>query len=123
MKLVFIYNADSGFLNAVLDSVRKTVSPSSYPCSLCAITYGLVRMEPVWKRYLDQLPIKTIFLHRDEVSAVYPEMQLQLPTILLDRDDVIKILVAAPELDQMKSVDTLIKALDSALAHNAADLE
>lgn len=116
MKLVFIYNADSGLLNAILDSVRKIVSPSSYPCSLCAITYGLIRMDPEWKRYVEGLRLETIFLHRDELSAAYPKIDAQLPAILLDRDGMITTLVAATELDQIKSVNELVGSLNSALA-------
>ncbi len=38
--LVFVYNANSGLLNALLDMGHKVVSPRTYPCSLCALTYG-----------------------------------------------------------------------------------
>ena len=44
--LVFVYNADSGFFEALKDGVTKFASPSTYPCRLCALTYGLATMRP-----------------------------------------------------------------------------
>ncbi|WP_232221892.1 hypothetical protein [Methanococcoides burtonii] len=38
--LIFVYNADSGLINEMKDYVHKIVSPSTYECNLCAITYG-----------------------------------------------------------------------------------
>ena len=38
-NLVVVYNAKSGGLNAVLDYVHKMVSPKTYNCNLCKLTY------------------------------------------------------------------------------------
>jgi len=38
-KLIFVYNADSGLLKGIKDLIHKNVSPDTYPCSLCAVTY------------------------------------------------------------------------------------
>lgn len=40
--LIFVYNAKSGLISAFGDMVHKIVSPATYPCSLCALTYGAV---------------------------------------------------------------------------------
>ncbi len=40
--LIFVYNADSGLLNAINDGILKIVSPSTYQCSLCSLTFGVV---------------------------------------------------------------------------------
>ena len=42
MRLVFVYNANAGLVAGMLDSVHKVVSPATYPCSLCAVTYFAV---------------------------------------------------------------------------------
>ena len=39
MKLIFVYNAGSGKLNALFDMAHKIVSPTTYECSLCALTH------------------------------------------------------------------------------------
>jgi len=79
-ELLFVYNADSGLLNAAVDYFHKILSPSTYPCSLCAITYGNQGMRPDWKEFVIQLPVQSTFLHRDELRKKYPELaQYPLP--------------------------------------------
>jgi hypothetical protein len=51
-RLILVYNADSGVLNMVKDAVWKVLQPSTYPCSLCALTYGWVSMHERWRRFL-----------------------------------------------------------------------
>ena len=48
MELVFCYNAKSGFKNGLIDLFHKTISPKTYPCNLCAITYTYKKREK-WK--------------------------------------------------------------------------
>ena len=38
-ELIFIYNAKSGFINELVDIPHKIISPETYDCNLCAITY------------------------------------------------------------------------------------
>jgi hypothetical protein len=38
-ELLFVYNADAGLVTGLLDTLHKVLSPSTYSCSLCAITY------------------------------------------------------------------------------------
>ena len=71
--LIFAYNADSGFLEALKDGKRKVVSPSTHPCRLCALTYGLATMRPRWRRFVEGLGVKVEFLHRDEFRESYGE--------------------------------------------------
>lgn len=65
-SIVFVYNADSGLLNEMKDYVHKIVSPASYGCKLCAITYGRIGIKDQWKAFIEQLGIPVRFLHRDE---------------------------------------------------------
>jgi hypothetical protein len=39
-ELIFIYNAKSGLVNEMIDFAHKIVSPETYDCNLCAISYG-----------------------------------------------------------------------------------
>jgi hypothetical protein len=80
-SLLFVYNADAGLANALLDLVHKTISPRTYACSLCALTYG-VRMRPEWKAFIEALPVETRFPHRDEFRAEFPALnELPLPAV------------------------------------------
>jgi hypothetical protein len=73
-ELLFVYNADSGLLNATVDFFHKIISPSTYACSLCAVTYGNRGMRPDWREFVAELPVKTTFLHRDELRKLHPEL-------------------------------------------------
>jgi hypothetical protein len=120
MKLIFVYNAEAGLLNGMMDSVHKIVSPSTYECSLCAITHGSFSMDRNWRDYLRGLPLETVFHHRKDFKATYPNAEVALPAILLARDDAISTLVDAPTLKQQTDVNTLIATLNAALAREGA---
>ena len=55
-RLVFVYNADGGRLAGLKDMFHKILSPSTYPCSLCAVTYGATSMQPQWRAQKNPLP-------------------------------------------------------------------
>ena len=40
VELLFVYNADTGLFNTVADAAHKILSPSTYSCNLCKVTYG-----------------------------------------------------------------------------------
>lgn len=72
-KCIFVYNAKSGKWNAYLDSVHKLLSPSTYACKLCALTYGLWSENEKWKAFRQNSSVEMEFLHTDEWEKSYPE--------------------------------------------------
>ena len=72
-RLLFVYNADGGPLAGLKDVFHKILSPATYPCSLCAITYGAASMQPQWRAFIKALPVPVEFLHRDEFIRDYPQ--------------------------------------------------
>lgn len=74
-RLLFVYNADGGLLPSLKDMFHKLLSPATYPCSLCAVTYGATSMRPEWKDFVRSLPVPVTFLHRDEFERDYPEVR------------------------------------------------
>jgi hypothetical protein len=68
-----VYNADAGLLPGLKDLFHKILSPDTYPCSLCGITYGTTQMRPEWKEFVRALPLPVDFLHRDEFIRDYPQ--------------------------------------------------
>lgn len=82
MKLIFVYNADSGFMNALKGVTQKAVSPKTYSCNLCQVTHPGVTMEAQWRTFIESLPEKPVFLHRDEFHKQYPSQKdIQLPAV------------------------------------------
>ncbi len=115
MKLLFVYNANAGIAAGIMDSIHKTVAPATYPCSLCAITYGIVRMDPRWKAWLKAQPFEIVFYHRPDFRAAYPELLVDLPAILIDREGALETLVAAEEFAAAATVDKLIAMIEQRL--------
>jgi hypothetical protein len=116
-RLILVYNADSGLLNMVKDALWKVVRPATYPCSLCALTYGYVSMHGRWRRFLDRLPHTKVFHHKDDFAAAFPAVDVALPVILLaGPDDAPEVLVSAAELDSLPDLEALIAVVETRLS-------
>lgn len=116
MRLVMVYNADGGLVNGALDLAHKWLSPATYPCRLCDVTYSTLGMKRQWRDYLAALPLPVAIHHRDDFAAAHPGARVPLPAILLDRDGALEPLVDADAFGRIGSLDQLIAALDRALA-------
>ncbi|MBY0521357.1 MAG: hypothetical protein K2P79_13135 [Sphingomonas sp.] len=115
--LIMVYNANGGIFAAVSDAVHKLVSPDSYPCSLCAVSYGAVSMRSEWRAFLNSLPLAKRFHHRDDFRAAWPGLTIALPAILLQRGGASpELLVDAATLDAQPDLPALIATVRAALA-------
>lgn len=116
MKLLFVYNANAGLVAGMMDSVHKLVSPQTYACDLCAITYGLTRMNPEWKAWLKAQAFEAVFYHRPDFRAAYPGVAAELPVILTEREGAVEPLIGADDFKRTPSVDALIALIEARLA-------
>ena len=124
MKLLFIYNAKSGPLNAVLGSAHKYIRPKTYKCRLCQLTYSPFAMKRDWKNFVQQLPYPAEFLHADEFARDYAGHPTELPCIALDRssaqttedDQRLVELISARQFEEITSLDLLKTELTNAIA-------
>ena len=113
-ELIFVYNAKSGLFNELLDFAHKIISPGTYDCNLCAITYGTFKMHKRWSRYIQSLPFKSIFTYKDEISKNNLP-NVNLPSILLrEHNDLIELLTSR-EINDLNNFDQLIRVLDKRL--------
>ena len=115
MKLIFVYNAEAGIAAGILDSIHKTLSPATYACSLCAITYGVVRMDAKWKAWLKAQPFETRFCHRPDFRAAYPGMTVDLPAVLVEQDGALTPLIDSKAIAAAETVDGLIALIEARL--------
>ncbi len=115
-KLIFVYNANAGFFNGVGDVAHKIVSPGTYPCNLCALTYGTFKMKPEWNAFKKNSSIPLLFLHKNEFHTLYPDLKTTpLPVIFIERAGAISILINQTELNGYKNIGELKQAIEEKL--------
>lgn len=117
-RLIFVYNADSGFFSALTDSVHKLLSPATYECNLCRITYGAVGMRDEWRTFIENLAIPVDFLHRDEFRARHGLSDVELPAVFAQSDagQPLDILMNAALLNTARSIDALQRLVSDHIA-------
>ena len=114
IKLIFVYNADSGVRNIVMDSVHKILSPSTYECSLCDITYGAFTENSTWKKFRKETDLQMVFLHKDEFAAQYKSKfghKFTFPIVLAETEMGLEVLVKTQELNGLSDANELIDLL------------
>lgn len=110
-KLIFVYNANSGRRNAWFDSAHKILSPATYSCSLCDLTYGVFKENGRWKRFREKSDTAMEFLHKDEFAKQYASKfgsRFEFPIILADTGTELEVFIGKKELDSSKTVHELI---------------
>lgn len=104
-QLIFVYNADSGLFNSLNDFAHKILSPSTYNCNLCALTYGNFTMKHEWKNFVEQLPVDVLFLHKNDFENKY-KTSADLPAAFIYESD-LQQLISATEINGCRTLDEL----------------
>ncbi|MGI9553249.1 MAG: GTPase [Aurantibacter sp.] len=110
-KLIFIYNADSGLRNLIIDGAHKILSPNTYECKLCEITFGAFTENNIWKKFRTESDLKMEFLHKDEFKGQYAlkfRYKLTFPVILSESANGLVVFVKTEELNSLKDAEELI---------------
>ncbi len=105
-QLIFVYNADAGVLNALRDTIHKTLSPKTYECNLCVITYSTIRMHSAWSDFVKGLTPEPVFTYRSELQGEFPEADL--PVVFRQGRDGLSVFIEAHDLNKINSVDELV---------------
>ncbi len=116
--LVFIYNANSGFISGMIDSAHKALSPETYQCELCALTHGFFGAKKAWKDFMARINVDTQFYHLDDAPAELKGLAQEsgLPCIIrLDSSNETSLLLDKQALASLDSLEALIEKLDKAL--------
>jgi len=112
-ELIFVYNAESGLFHLLADAVHKMVRPETYPCRLCAVTYGAMGMRNEWREFLQRFGYPFDFLHRDELARRYGIADVALPAVFARRDERIRLWIEADAISRVRSLAELIELLES----------
>ena len=65
-RLLFVYNANSGTLAAIVDSAKKFFRLNG--CALCALTHSLAGERDEWKSCKETIGVAIDYVHRDELT-------------------------------------------------------
>ena len=116
MEILFVYNAKSGFFNALTDYVHRQFSPSTYICNLCLITYDNWDRNQRWANYIDSLPMQVNFTYRDVVTQHYKlDEDVKLPLALLKNGEAFSTFMTADEINNCQDDEALIKMFNEKL--------
>lgn len=117
MKLIFVYNSDGNFASLIKDTAHKVVSPKTYPCNLCRLTYPLASMDEGWKKFIHSLPHEAIFFHRDEFHKKFPSQKnTPLPAVFKEESSGLSLIIPSAEINKAKSVEDLISIVKDAVS-------
>ncbi|HWW62055.1 MAG TPA: hypothetical protein VN181_11860 [Thermoanaerobaculia bacterium] len=116
-RLLFVYNADSGPLAAIVDSAKKLLSING--CPLCSLTHSLVGERSEWKSCKDTLGVPIDYVHRNEVTSRMRDAlgDSALPCVLAQAGDDIVVLLTS---DTIKRCNGSIADLRGRLSVHAA---
>lgn len=121
-RLIFVFSADAGALNAFLDSAKKVLRIKG--CTLCTITHGLAGEKSEWRDCKEELGVPIDYVHRDEVS---PELQRvvgnHLPCVVAQTGNELVLLLGPEVLERCRgSVADLKGRLNIFAAMNRLEL-
>ena len=109
--LIFVYNANSGTLNTLLDIGHKIISPTTYNCQLCALTHGALTEKQQWKEFRESFPHKLVFLHKDEFEEQYNQ-RFSYPVVLEEMLESLSVVIPTEEFKGLQILDELIDRIE-----------
>lgn len=115
-KLILVYNANSGIRNAILDGAHKVLSPSTYECKLCDITYGVFTENTIWKEFRQNTTLELEFLHKDEFEKAYASKfgySFEYPVVLAADRGELQMFINAKEFLELKNAQDLIDLIQA----------
>jgi hypothetical protein len=118
VKLIFIYNANSGFLDKILDGAHKILSPFTYDCNLCAMTFGNFTEDELWKEFRKITPVTMGFIYKDKFLQTYNSKNLHpliFPTILIETATNLELFISSEILNEMTTSKSLIEEITKRL--------
>jgi hypothetical protein len=84
-RLIFIFDADSGAMGAIVDTARKLLMIKG--CALCQITHGVIGEKQDWKSCKEELGVPIDYLHRDDIPpSLESKVRENLPCIVAQVD-------------------------------------
>jgi|TARA_B100000787_G_scaffold163728_1_gene145675 hypothetical protein len=107
-EFILIYNAKGGKLNSTLDLIHKYMSPSTYKCNLCKVTFGIT-MKKKWKNFINSTQHSFTFLHKEDLKNNNLEkFKNNLPVCIEKRNENYFVMIDSNEMKKLMNEDDLI---------------
>jgi hypothetical protein len=113
--LVFVYNAKNDFVSKTLDFAHKIISPNTYQCDLCSLTYGNFGIKKEWEVFLNTIRMDTKFMYSNQYEKLFPNQNQTYPAIFLVQNNQWKSLVSPKDFKDLQSLQQLIQHIESKL--------
>ena len=110
MKLIFVYNANSGKISTLFDIGHKILSSESYKCNLCSLTHGNFKERNVWKKFRKTSDFDFTFIHKDEFENQY-EGEYSYPIVLKYNGEP-SVFISTQELNKILKPEELIELIN-----------
>lgn len=106
--LVFIFNADSNPFKQAFDFFKRKAYPQTYECNLTKLTHDGLNMKKEWQSFVQALPVKTKFYHRDMFKKKYSDYKTEFPIIFLAENNKFEKLISTEEINGLSSMQELM---------------
>jgi len=116
-QILFVYNVDLTPFALLSDFVHRIVSPDTYPCRLCDLTYDRFTMKREWNRFVATLPADCAFELRDRFRRKYPAYaDVPLPAVFgRTAGGTLRILLSAEEINAARTLASLRRRVTAAV--------
>ena len=112
--IYFIYNAKDDFVSVLGDFFHKSISPKTYPCNLCSITYGPFSKKKKWKQFLGSLHHDYEFIYKDKIRNFNKHIE-NFPVVLFGSKEKNITLLSTEKINSINDLDELIHELKKQL--------
>jgi hypothetical protein len=114
-QVLFIYNAKSNLWNKTFDFMHKIISPQTYNCNLCALTYNNFTEHKEWTKFRSSLSIDLKFLYSDKFENEFPLENTSYPVVYLKSNIGIKKLITSNEINAIENRQEFILLIKNRL--------
>ena len=114
-QVLFVYNAKSYLWNKAFDFIHKIVSPQTYNCNLCALTYDNFSERKEWTEFRSSLSIDLKFLYSDNFENEFPAEKTSYPVVYLKSNNGITRLISSNEINTIENMQGLIQLIKDRL--------
>jgi len=114
-QLLFVYNAKSNLVNKTFDFMHKIISPQTYNCSLCLLTYNTFAERNEWTDFNNSLDIELKYFYSDIFENEFPIEKTDYPVVYLKSKTELKKLINTNELNSIENLKELIQLVTEKL--------